>query len=36
MVNELKNKIEHFFKLVVRTIRDNIPKLIGFFLVKGV
>lgn len=35
MVAELKNKIEHYFKLVVRATRDNIPKVIGYFLVKG-
>lgn len=35
MVAELKNKIEHYFKLVVRSTRDNIPKLVGYFLVKG-
>ena len=35
MVQELRTKIEHYFKLVVRATRDNIPKLIGYFLVKG-
>lgn len=35
MVMELRTKIEHYFKLVVRGTRDNIPKLIGYFLVKG-
>ncbi|CAD8138201.1 unnamed protein product [Paramecium octaurelia] len=35
MVLELRTKIEHYFKLVVRATRDNIPKLIGYFLVKG-
>jgi hypothetical protein len=35
MVAELKNKIEHYFRLVVRATRDNIPKLVGYFLVKG-
>ncbi|TNV71503.1 hypothetical protein FGO68_gene9569 [Halteria grandinella] len=35
MVFELRSKIEHYFKLVVRATRDNIPKLIGYFLVKG-
>lgn len=35
MVTELRNKIEHYFKLVVRATRDNIPKIIGNFLVKG-
>lgn len=32
---ELRKKIEHYYKLVIRTIRDNIPKLIGHFLVRG-
>lgn len=35
MVQEIKSKIEHYFKLVVRAARDNIPKLIGYFLVKS-
>jgi hypothetical protein len=35
LVTELRKKIEHYYKLVIRTVRDNIPKLIGHFLVKG-
>ena len=34
LVQELRRKIEHYYKLVVRSVRDNIPKLIGHFLVK--
>jgi hypothetical protein len=35
LVFDLRRKIEHYFKLVVRSVRDNIPKIIGHFLVKG-
>ena len=35
LVVDLRRKIEHYYKLVIRSVRDNIPKLIGHFLVKG-
>ena len=35
LVAELRKKIEHYFKLVIRSVRDNVPKLIGHFLVRG-
>ncbi|KRX07095.1 P-loop containing nucleoside triphosphate hydrolase [Pseudocohnilembus persalinus] len=34
MVTELKNRVVQYFRLVLRNIRDTIPKSIGFFLVK--
>jgi dynamin 1-like protein len=34
-VTDLRKKIEHYYQLVIRTVRDNIPKLIGHFLVRG-
>lgn len=34
-VIELKKRIDTYFHIVIRNIRDQIPKLIGFFLVKG-
>lgn len=35
LVHDLRKKIEHYYKLVIRSVRDNVPKLIGHFLVKG-
>jgi len=34
-VNELRNRIDAFFKIVVRNMRDSIPKAIGYFLVRA-
>jgi dynamin 1-like protein len=34
-VNEIRARIDAYFKLVVRSVRDTIPKSIGFFLVKA-
>ena len=33
---EIRNRIEAYFKLVVRNLRDSIPKAIGYFLVKSI
>eukprot|EP01015_Nassula_variabilis_P025044 TRINITY_DN483_c0_g2_i2.p1 TRINITY_DN483_c0_g2~~TRINITY_DN483_c0_g2_i2.p1 ORF type:complete len:647 (+),score=143.12 TRINITY_DN483_c0_g2_i2:65-2005(+) len=33
-IEEMRNRIDSYFSLVVRNIRDTIPKLIGFFLVR--
>lgn len=33
---EIRNRIEAYFKLVVRNLRDAIPKAIGYFLVKSI
>lgn len=32
-VRELRNRIDFYFEIVVRNIRDRIPKTIGYFLV---
>ena len=34
-VNEIRARIDAYFKLVVRNVRDSIPKTIGFFLVRS-
>ena len=34
-MNEIRARIDSYFKLVVRNVRDSIPKAIGFFLVKA-
>jgi len=34
-VTELRNRIDAFFKIVVRNMRDSIPKAIGYFLVRA-
>ena len=33
-VKEIRARIDAFFKLTVRNVRDTIPKAIGYFLVK--
>mmetsp|Transcript_18978 Transcript_18978/g.21809 ORF Transcript_18978/g.21809 Transcript_18978/m.21809 type:complete len:531 (-) Transcript_18978:27-1619(-) len=35
-VNELRQRIDSYFSLVVRNVRDRVPKCIGHFLVKKV
>eukprot|EP01022_Parablepharisma_sp_SALTPOND_P008035 TRINITY_DN135101_c2_g1_i1.p1 TRINITY_DN135101_c2_g1~~TRINITY_DN135101_c2_g1_i1.p1 ORF type:complete len:868 (+),score=80.71 TRINITY_DN135101_c2_g1_i1:151-2604(+) len=35
-VKELRTRIEAYYKLVIRNIRDSIPKTIGCFLVKAI
>ncbi len=32
-IRELRIRIDTYFKLVVRNIRDRVPKTIGYFLV---
>ena len=34
MVFELRSRIDMYFKVVMRTVRDTIPKVIGTFLVR--
>jgi len=34
-VLELRNRIDSFFKIVVRNMRDSIPKTIGYFMVRA-
>ena len=33
-VNELRQRIDQYFAIVLRTVKDSIPKAIGFFLVR--
>jgi hypothetical protein len=33
-VNDLRRRIDQYFDIVVRSIKDAVPKIIGFFLVK--
>ena len=35
-INEIRNRIEAYFKLIVRNLRDSIPKIIGNNLVKEI
>ena len=35
-INEIRNRIEAYFKLIVRNLRDSIPKIMGNFLVKEI
>ena len=34
-VKEIRARIDAYFKIVVRNVRDSIPKAIGYFLVKA-
>lgn len=33
-VSEMRKRIDAYFDIVLRTVRDSIPKAIGYFLVK--
>ena len=35
-INEIRSRIEAYFKLIVRNLRDSIPKTIGMNLVKSI
>lgn len=35
-VNEMRMRIESYFKLVLRSVRDSVPKVIGCFLVRAI
>ena len=35
-IKEIRNRIEAYFKLIVRNLRDSIPKINGNFLVKEI
>ena len=35
-IREIRNRIEAYFKLIVRNLRDSIPKIMGNFLVKEI
>ena len=34
IVRELRTRIDSYFTIVVRSVRDSIPKAIGYFLVR--
>jgi len=34
-VKEMRTRIDSYFKIVVRTIKDTVPKILGHFLVKA-
>ena len=35
-INEIRNRIEAYFKLIVRNLRDSIPKIMGNYLIKEI
>ena len=35
-ISEIRNRIESYFKLIVRNLRDSVPKTIGFNLVRSI
>ena len=35
-VNEIRKRLDMYFRIIVRGIRDSVPKAIGFFLVNGI
>lgn len=35
-VQEIRNRIDSYFRLVVRSVRDTVPKIIGYFLVRTI
>ena len=35
-IKEIRNRIEAYFKLIVRNLRDSIPKLLGNYLIKEI
>jgi len=35
-VDEIRKRIDEYFRIVIRGIRDSVPKAIGFFLVQGI
>jgi hypothetical protein len=34
-VKEIRYRLDDYFNLVIRNVRDSVPKSIGYFLVKG-
>ena len=34
IVREIRQRIDTYFKIVLRNVRDTVPKQIGYFLVK--
>ena len=35
-VNEIRSRIDSYFKIVIRNVRDSVPKVIGYFLVRRI
>mmetsp|Transcript_59657 Transcript_59657/g.134414 ORF Transcript_59657/g.134414 Transcript_59657/m.134414 type:complete len:771 (+) Transcript_59657:139-2451(+) len=35
-VNEIRKRLDSYFSITVRSVRDSVPKAIGFYLVRGV
>ena len=35
-VNEIRTRIDSYFKIVIRNVRDSVPKVIGHFLVRSI
>jgi len=35
-VSEIRNRIDSYFKIVVRNVRDTVPKVVGYFLVRTI
>ena len=35
-VNEIRSRIDSYFKIVIRNVRDSVPKVIGHFLVRSI
>jgi vacuolar protein sorting-associated protein 1 len=35
-VNEIRKRLDMYFRIIVRGIRDSVPKAIGFFLINGI
>jgi vacuolar protein sorting-associated protein 1 len=35
-VNEIRSRIDSYFKIVIRNVRDSVPKVIGHFLVRNI
>jgi len=33
-VNEMRKRIDAYFEIVLRNVKDSVPKAIGYFLVK--
>lgn len=31
---ELRQRLDSIFKIIIRTVRESIPKLVGYFLVR--
>ena len=34
-IDELRSRVDTYYSIVIRNVRDTVPKAIGYFLVKG-